>query len=122
MRVKALVVLPIVVVLFIAQAWMQNVRIYPFWKENYAPRGDADLSALSPDQMLLALAGFREMVAGLLWLTLLRERHIRTLQTQLDESHTVMAEQHLALCLAAGDDPEEVAVRMAAKIRNEATH
>ncbi|KKM04279.1 hypothetical protein LCGC14_1765800 [marine sediment metagenome] len=62
------------------------------------------------------------MVAGLLWLTLLRERHIRTLQTQLDESHTVMAEQHLALCLAAGDDPEEVAVRMAAKIRNEATH
>jgi len=67
MRVKAIVALPLILVLFIGQAWMQNVRIYPFWRDNYAPRRDSDYSSLSPDQMLLALAGFREMIAGLLW-------------------------------------------------------
>ncbi|MCH7944878.1 MAG: hypothetical protein IIC73_02525 [Armatimonadetes bacterium] len=67
MRVRALVVLPMLLALFVGQAWMQQKLIYPFWKENYAPRRDSDYSSLSPDQMLLALAGFREMIAGLLW-------------------------------------------------------
>ena len=67
MRVKAIVAVPLILVLFIGQAWMHNVRIYPFWKDNYAPRRDGDYSQLSPDQLLLALAGFREMNAGLLW-------------------------------------------------------
>ncbi len=67
MRVKALRVAPLLLALFVGQAWMQKERIYPFWKKNYAPRKDSDLSSLSPDQMLFALAGLREMIAGLLW-------------------------------------------------------
>ena len=73
MRVRPLAVLPLLLALFVVQAWMQNGLgfskglIYPFWKKNYAPRRDSDFSSLSPDQMLLALAGFREMIAGLLW-------------------------------------------------------
>lgn len=67
MRAKAKLVLPAVVVLFALQAWMQGALIYPFWKKNYAPRTDSDLSSLTPDQMLFAMAGFREMIAGLLW-------------------------------------------------------
>jgi tetratricopeptide (TPR) repeat protein len=66
-RAKTSIVLPLLVGLFIAQAYMQRERIYPFWEKNYAPRTDSDLSSLSPDQMLFALAGFREMIAGLLW-------------------------------------------------------
>ena len=64
MRVKPLLVLPLLVVLFIGQAWIHKVRIYPFCQENFAPRRDSDYSQLSPDQMLLALARFREMIAG----------------------------------------------------------
>jgi hypothetical protein len=66
-RVKPLAVLPVLAAVFIGQAWMQKQLIYPFWKKHYAPRKDSDLSSLSPDQMLFALAGLREMIAGLLW-------------------------------------------------------
>lgn len=59
------------------------------------------------------------MIIALIWFAWKRERHIRRLQDQLNESHAVMAEQHLALCLAAGDDPDEVQAMMMAKIRSE---
>lgn len=67
MKVKFAIVLPMLVVLIGLQSWMQTDLIWPYWKKYYAPRTDTDLSALSPDQMLFALAGFREMIAGLLW-------------------------------------------------------
>ena len=67
MKVKFIAVLPLLVVLFGFQVWMQNSLIFPYWKKNYAPRTDGDFSDLSPDQLLFALAGFREMIAGLLW-------------------------------------------------------
>ena len=67
MKVKTAALVPVLLALFVGQAWMQNVRIYPYWKKYYSPRTDSDLSALSPDQLLFALAGFREMIAGLLW-------------------------------------------------------
>lgn len=39
---------------------------FELWKQNYAPK-QGDISGVSGDQMLFALAGFREMVAGILW-------------------------------------------------------
>jgi hypothetical protein len=67
MRVKVARLLPLLLALFIGQAWLQMSAIYPYWNKHYAPRTDSDLSSLSPDQMFFALAGFREMIAGLLW-------------------------------------------------------
>ncbi len=67
MRAKAAFIVPLLVGAFIGQALMQQKVVYPFWKKYYAPRKDSDLSSLDPDQMLFALAGFREMIAGLLW-------------------------------------------------------
>jgi hypothetical protein len=60
------VFVPLLVALFALQAWMQQI-IYPFWSKNYAPRSDSDLSSLAPDQLLLSFLGFREVVAGILW-------------------------------------------------------
>lgn len=40
---------------------------YPLWRVNFSPRKNSDLRGLSGDQLLIALAGFREMVAGILW-------------------------------------------------------
>jgi len=52
---------------FIVQAGLQNSLI-PTWAKHYMPGNGKLLSgAMSPDQMLFALSGFREMVAGILW-------------------------------------------------------
>lgn len=40
--------------------------IFSRWSRDYAPEKQAT-TGLSPDQMLFALAGFREMIAGILW-------------------------------------------------------
>ncbi|MBL8067708.1 MAG: tetratricopeptide repeat protein [Armatimonadetes bacterium] len=44
-----------------------NRWAYPLWRVNFSPRKNSDLRGLSGDQLLIALAGFREMVAGILW-------------------------------------------------------
>lgn len=67
MKAKVALLVPFIVALFLVQGWMQSVRIFPFWSKHYSPRQDTDLSSLSPDQLLAAMAGFREMIAGLLW-------------------------------------------------------
>jgi hypothetical protein len=41
--------------------------ILPTWAKNYSAKGTMISSAMSPDQMLFALSGFREMIAGILW-------------------------------------------------------
>jgi hypothetical protein len=51
----------------IAGGAIVNRMNYPLWQENFSPRKDSDLRGLSGDQLLIALAGFREMVAGILW-------------------------------------------------------
>lgn len=51
----------------VAAGLVSNVFLQPLWEKNYAPRGKAVTSGLSPDQMLLAFAGLREMVASILW-------------------------------------------------------
>ncbi len=55
-----------VAALFIAQAGLQGGLIAPAWKKSYWS-GNGLAESLSPDQMLLQLFGFREFLAGLLW-------------------------------------------------------
>ncbi len=55
---------------FIGQGVIGNLGVYPLWSKNYSPvKAGRDLisGSLSADQMLFALAGFREMIAGILW-------------------------------------------------------
>jgi hypothetical protein len=59
-------VLAIVVLLALAGG-VQRALVFPYWKDNYNPNTQGDLSELSGEQLLVALAGFREMIAGILW-------------------------------------------------------
>jgi tetratricopeptide (TPR) repeat protein len=52
-------------ILFLLQAGLQW-RILPLWSKNYAPKQAAPVG-LSPEQLLVAFAGFREFLAGMLW-------------------------------------------------------
>jgi tetratricopeptide (TPR) repeat protein len=54
-----------IVVLFLIQAGLQ-ARIFPMWVRDYAPKQTAPVG-LSPDQLLAAVAGFREFLAAILW-------------------------------------------------------
>lgn len=56
--------LGIVAVLFLLQGFLHVGAIYPNWKKNY---GTGGVAGGSPDQMLLQLFGFREFLAGMLW-------------------------------------------------------
>lgn len=52
--------------LLIAVSVLQSMLIQPFWKKNYWS-GQGFAQSLSPDQVLLQLFGFREFLAGILW-------------------------------------------------------
>ena len=59
-------------VLGLGQAVLQAGVLQPLWSKNYSPAkagksGSLVDRSLSPDQMLFALAGFRELIAGILW-------------------------------------------------------
>lgn len=57
-----------IVILFFGQAALQSGFIYPNWKKNYSNEAGGQITAqLSPDQILLQLFGFREFLAGILW-------------------------------------------------------
>ena len=52
------------------QSVVSTKLVYPLWSKNYSPvQQGKDLisGSLSADQMLFALAGFRELIAGILW-------------------------------------------------------
>jgi len=52
----------------IGQGFLQRASIFPRWVRDYSPgEGKMVSEGLSPDQMLFALTGFREMIAGILW-------------------------------------------------------
>jgi hypothetical protein len=51
----------------VAVGGVLNRTAFPLWVDNFSPRKNSDLRGLSGDQLLIALAGFREMVAGILW-------------------------------------------------------
>jgi hypothetical protein len=62
--------LAILIVCFLGQAGLQGGYLFDAWKKNFAPKNNITSSGavpLSPDQFLFALAGFREMIAGILW-------------------------------------------------------
>src|ERR1035438_876821 len=57
-----------IVVLLCGQAALQKAFIFPTWQKNYSVEAEGEISAqLSPDQILLQLFGFREFLAGILW-------------------------------------------------------
>jgi hypothetical protein len=52
----------------IGQAALQAGFLFNTWKLDFAPKNKVAVAGgLSPDQFLFALAGFREMIAGILW-------------------------------------------------------
>lgn len=53
--------------LFAVQGLVSQNLIFPRWVKNYSTDNPNITSGLAPDQMLVALAGFREMIAGILW-------------------------------------------------------
>lgn len=57
--------LGLVIASFIGQGAVSQWA-FPQWSKDYSPN-KGDLSGLSGDQMLFALGGFREMLAGILW-------------------------------------------------------
>lgn len=58
----------VIAVLAVAQGAFLQSAVFPKWQKNYAPRGNvATTPGLDPGQFLAAMAGFREMVAGILW-------------------------------------------------------
>ena len=66
-RRKSSPIIGIILGCFLLQAVLQGVGIFPLWKINYAPKTNSLSQDLPADQMILALAGFREMIAGILW-------------------------------------------------------
>jgi hypothetical protein len=67
-RKPSTLLLAIGAICFLGQAALQRGVIFDKWKKDYSPgRGQMVAGGLSPDQMLFALTGFREMVAGILW-------------------------------------------------------
>lgn len=64
---KKKLLIGVFIALMAFQGILHKVAIYPAWDKNYNPKVAGVESTLSPDQLLFALAGFREMVAGILW-------------------------------------------------------
>lgn len=54
-----------IVGLFVLIFGLHNMT-FPLWEKNYKPPTN-DLKQLTGEQLLFALAGFREMIAGILW-------------------------------------------------------
>lgn len=53
--------------LFIGQGVLYQGYVFPKWRQDYAPENQGLIGGLDPGQMLAAVAGFRELVAGILW-------------------------------------------------------
>ncbi len=54
-------------VLGIAQGILHAGFIFPRWRKDYSPGHGNVISQLAPDQIFLSLFGFREFLAGILW-------------------------------------------------------
>ena len=59
--------LPVIAGLFVLVGAWQSKMVFPTWKRDYSVGTQNDYTSLSPDQLLASLAGFREMIAGILW-------------------------------------------------------
>ena len=60
--------LGVLVLAVIAQGALQTGYLHKFWSKNYSPGKMGNVGEqLSPDQIILQLFGFREFLAGILW-------------------------------------------------------
>jgi len=59
--------LAVLILLLVGQGFLQRSFLFPNWSTNYSSKQKGIASDLSPDQLLVAIAGFREMIAGILW-------------------------------------------------------
>ncbi len=67
-RKRTPLLIGILAAFFLAQAVFHGFLVYPKWVQSYAPKKSiSGNSGLSPDQIIYALVGFRELIAGLLW-------------------------------------------------------
>ncbi|MBX3115654.1 MAG: tetratricopeptide repeat protein [Fimbriimonadaceae bacterium] len=66
MKLKRAPMFAVMALCLVVQGAIARIN-YPIWEKTYSPRTGSDLRGLSGDQLLIALAGFREMVAGILW-------------------------------------------------------
>lgn len=57
----------LIVIFFAGQAFLSRSYLFPKWSKNYSTNTKGVASGLSPDQLVVVLAGFREMIAGILW-------------------------------------------------------
>jgi hypothetical protein len=57
----------VLLVLLVVQGVLNGSVIYPEWKQKYAPKNRTNASGLDPAYFAFALGGFREFIAGLLW-------------------------------------------------------
>ncbi len=57
----------VMLVLAVLQGWLHADVIFPKWKKDYSPSHGNVISQLAPDQIFLSLFGFREFLAGILW-------------------------------------------------------
>ncbi|MFN3684253.1 MAG: tetratricopeptide repeat protein [Fimbriimonadaceae bacterium] len=65
---KRSTLLAVLAALFLAQAALHAFVIFPRWKRDYAPKQAGQSAAgLDPAQFLFALVGFKEFIAGILW-------------------------------------------------------
>jgi tetratricopeptide (TPR) repeat protein len=53
--------------LIVVQAALHSTAVFPRWRKDYNTSQGSIASGLNGEQLLFALAGFREMVAGILW-------------------------------------------------------
>ena len=67
MKLGSKSLITLLIVLGIGQGWMQRRNIFPLWTKNYSLKDHGAFKGLSPDQILVALAGFRELLGGILW-------------------------------------------------------
>ncbi len=62
------ILLVMLLLAILGQGFLQRKVIFPQWKRDFNPgKGKLMSSAMSPDQILAVLAGFREITAGILW-------------------------------------------------------
>lgn len=67
MRTKVAPMVGAIAVLAVAQGVMQQSVIMPKWKKDYSTNLAMSAEGLSPDQVFASFVGFRELIAGILW-------------------------------------------------------
>ncbi len=63
---RAPIIIGVMALCLLLQGLWHGKLIYPKWRKSYAPVSQV-ATGLSPDQFLISVAGFRELIAGILW-------------------------------------------------------